>query len=56
MGILIWLLIGLIAGLIARALVPGSDSMGVLGTLVGLFIPAVLQAGKVVSGTLQIGL
>jgi len=28
------LIIGLIAGFIARALVPGSDSMGVVGTLV----------------------
>ena len=34
MGILIWLIVGLIAGLIARAVVPGSDSMGLLGTLV----------------------
>ena len=25
MGILIWLIVGLIAGLIARAVVPGSD-------------------------------
>ncbi len=34
MGILIWLLVGVIAGLIARALVPGSDPMGFLGTLI----------------------
>lgn len=34
MGILVWLLIGLIAGALARLLVPGNDSMGVLGTLV----------------------
>lgn len=34
MGILIWLLIGLIAGFIARAVVPGNDAMGVGGTLV----------------------
>lgn len=34
MGIIVWLIIGLIAGFIARALVPGSDSMGVVGTLV----------------------
>lgn len=34
MGILIWLLVGLVAGFVARALVPGSDSMGMLGTLV----------------------
>lgn len=34
MGILIWLVVGLIAGLIARAVVPGSDPMGLLGTMV----------------------
>lgn len=34
MGILIWLLVGLIAGALARLLVPGDDPMGVLGTVV----------------------
>ncbi len=34
MGILIWLLVGLIAGALARLLVPGKDPMGWLGTLV----------------------
>lgn len=34
MGILIWLLVGLIAGALARLLVPGDDPMGVLGTMV----------------------
>lgn len=34
MGILIWLVIGLIAGALARFLVPGEDSMGWLGTLI----------------------
>ncbi|MGH8870522.1 MAG: GlsB/YeaQ/YmgE family stress response membrane protein [Acidimicrobiia bacterium] len=38
MGILIWLIVGLIVGLIARALVPGPDPMGILGTLVLGFI------------------
>jgi uncharacterized membrane protein YeaQ/YmgE (transglycosylase-associated protein family) len=33
-GILIWLLIGLIAGALARFLVPGRDPMGFLGTVV----------------------
>jgi uncharacterized membrane protein YeaQ/YmgE (transglycosylase-associated protein family) len=33
MEILIWLLIGLVAGAIARFLVPGRDPMGWLGTL-----------------------
>ncbi|MFZ0015327.1 MAG: GlsB/YeaQ/YmgE family stress response membrane protein, partial [Acidimicrobiia bacterium] len=32
MGILIWLIVGLIAGAIARFLVPGDDPMGWLGT------------------------
>jgi uncharacterized membrane protein YeaQ/YmgE (transglycosylase-associated protein family) len=34
MGLIVWLVIGLIAGFIARALVPGPDPMGLLGTLV----------------------
>ncbi len=34
MSILWWLLIGLLAGFIARALVPGRDPMGLGGTLV----------------------
>ena len=34
MNIVYWLLIGLVAGFIARALVPGRDAMGVLGTIV----------------------
>lgn len=34
MDIIVWLVIGLIAGAIARFLVPGRDSMGWLGTLV----------------------
>jgi uncharacterized membrane protein YeaQ/YmgE (transglycosylase-associated protein family) len=33
-GIVVWLIIGLVAGFIARALVPGRDPMGLLGTLV----------------------
>jgi uncharacterized membrane protein YeaQ/YmgE (transglycosylase-associated protein family) len=34
MNIVWWLLVGLIAGFIARAVVPGRDAMGVLGTIV----------------------
>ena len=34
MNIVWWLLVGLIAGFIARAIVPGRDAMGVLGTIV----------------------
>jgi uncharacterized membrane protein YeaQ/YmgE (transglycosylase-associated protein family) len=34
MNIVYWLIIGLIAGFVARAVVPGRDAMGVLGTIV----------------------
>ncbi|MFZ0625411.1 MAG: GlsB/YeaQ/YmgE family stress response membrane protein [Acidimicrobiia bacterium] len=34
MGIIIWLIIGLVAGFLARLIVPGSDPMGFIGTLV----------------------
>lgn len=34
MSLIIWLVIGLIAGFVARAVVPGNDSMGVVGTIV----------------------
>jgi uncharacterized membrane protein YeaQ/YmgE (transglycosylase-associated protein family) len=33
MGIIAWLIVGLLAGAIARALVPGPDPIGLLGTL-----------------------
>ena len=46
MGILIMIVIGLVAGLIARAIVPGRQSMGVLGTIllgiVGSFVGGLL--------------
>lgn len=46
MGIIVWLIVGLVAGFIARAVVPGPDPMGVLGTLLlGL-------AGSLVGGFL----
>jgi len=45
-GILIMIVIGLVAGLIARAIVPGRQSMRVLGTLllgiVGSFVGGLL--------------
>jgi len=34
MGIIVWLIVGLIAGAVARLLVPGRDPLGVVGTLV----------------------
>ena len=33
MGLIAWIIIGLIAGFIARAIVPGRDPMGVVGTI-----------------------
>lgn len=55
MGIIIWLLIGLAAGFIARFLVPGPDPMGILGTLVlglvgsliGGFLAALIFEGDI---------
>ncbi|HEV8230536.1 MAG TPA: GlsB/YeaQ/YmgE family stress response membrane protein [Candidatus Limnocylindria bacterium] len=46
MGLIAFLLVGLVAGFIARALVPGPDPMGWLGTLVLGII------GSLVGGTL----
>lgn len=46
MGIIGFLLVGLLAGFIARALVPGPDPMGWLGTLVLGIV------GSLVGGTL----
>lgn len=34
MGILIWLLVGLVAGALARFLLPGEDPMGFVGTMI----------------------
>jgi uncharacterized membrane protein YeaQ/YmgE (transglycosylase-associated protein family) len=54
LNIVWWLIIGLIAGAVARLLVPGRDPMGLLGTLslglvgslIGGFIGYVLQGGE----------
>ena len=46
MGLIAFLLVGLIAGFIARALVPGPDPMGWLGTMVLGIV------GSLVGGTL----
>jgi uncharacterized membrane protein YeaQ/YmgE (transglycosylase-associated protein family) len=47
MAFIIWLVIGLIAGAVARLLVPGRDPMGWLGTLalglVGSFVGGLLS-------------
>jgi len=57
MGIIAFLIIGLIAGFVARALVPGPDPMGWLGTMilgiVGSFVGGTLAA-LVFGGTLDL--
>jgi len=57
MGLILFLLMGLIAGFIARALMPGPDQMGWVGTMVlgviGSFIGGTLAA-LLFGGTLDI--
>ena len=57
MGIIAFVIVGLIAGFIARALVPGPDPMGWLGTMilgiVGSFVGGTLAA-LVFGGTLDL--
>jgi uncharacterized membrane protein YeaQ/YmgE (transglycosylase-associated protein family) len=56
-GVIGFLLVGLLAGFIARALVPGPDPMGWLGTMVlgivGSLVGGTL-AGLLFGGTLEI--
>jgi uncharacterized membrane protein YeaQ/YmgE (transglycosylase-associated protein family) len=56
MGIIAWILLGLFAGAIARALVPGrtepggcigTTAVGVLGALLGGFIASALDIGEI---------
>ena len=44
MGIIAWIILGLLAGLIARALLPGKDSEGLIATLL------IGMAGAVIGG------
>jgi uncharacterized membrane protein YeaQ/YmgE (transglycosylase-associated protein family) len=57
MGLIAFLIVGLIAGFIARALVPGPDPMGWVGTMVlgivGSFVGGTLAA-LLFGGTLDI--
>lgn len=57
MGLIVFLIVGLIAGFIARALVPGPDPMGWLGTMVlgiiGSFVGGTLAA-LLFGGTLDL--
>ena len=61
MGIILLLIVGAIAGFIARALVPGKDSMGILptivlgivGSFIGGFLGALLFGKDALEGLLQ---
>jgi uncharacterized membrane protein YeaQ/YmgE (transglycosylase-associated protein family) len=56
MGVIAWILLGLFAGAIARALVPGrtepggcigTTAVGILGALIGGFIASALDVGEI---------
>ena len=56
MGIIAWILLGLFAGAIARALVPGrtepggcigTTAIGILGALLGGFLASALDIGEI---------
>ncbi|MGH2955505.1 MAG: GlsB/YeaQ/YmgE family stress response membrane protein [Solirubrobacterales bacterium] len=56
MGIIAWILLGLLAGAIARALIPGrtepggcigTTAVGILGALLGGFIANALEIGEI---------
>jgi uncharacterized membrane protein YeaQ/YmgE (transglycosylase-associated protein family) len=56
MGIIAWIVLGLFAGTIARALIPGrtepggcigTTAVGVLGALIGGFIASALDIGEI---------
>jgi uncharacterized membrane protein YeaQ/YmgE (transglycosylase-associated protein family) len=57
MGLIVFLIVGLIAGFVARALVPGPDPMGWVGTMIlgiiGSFVGGTLAA-LLFGGTLDI--
>jgi len=57
MSVIVFLIVGLIAGFIARALVPGRDPMGWMGTMIlgviGSFVGGTLAA-LLFGGTLDI--
>ena len=61
MGIILLIIIGAIAGFLARALVPGKDSMGIIptvvlgivGSFIGGFLGALLFGKDALEGLLQ---
>jgi uncharacterized membrane protein YeaQ/YmgE (transglycosylase-associated protein family) len=64
MGIIIWIVVGLVAGLIARALLPGPQPMGLVattllglaGSLIGGFIGYLVSGGRDLNGFHSAGL
>jgi uncharacterized membrane protein YeaQ/YmgE (transglycosylase-associated protein family) len=58
MGILSWIIVGLIAGALAKLIVPGRDPggfivtilIGIVGALVGGFVVGLLMGGDFVTG------
>lgn len=61
MGIILLIIVGAIAGFIARAVVPGDDSMGIgktivlgiVGSFIGGFLGAILFGKDALAGLLQ---
>ena len=53
MGILGWILLGLIAGAIAKAIMPGDDPGGILGTIVIGILGAIV--GGFIASALNVG-
>ncbi|CAA9342075.1 MAG: hypothetical protein AVDCRST_MAG16-1876 [uncultured Frankineae bacterium] len=61
MGIIVLLIIGAVAGFLARAIVPGKDSMGIVptivlgivGSFIGGFLGAILFGKDAIEGLLQ---
>ena len=53
MGILGWIVLGLVAGAIAKAIMPGDDPGGILGTIVIGIIGALL--GGLIASALDVG-
>lgn len=57
MGILSWIIVGLLAGALARAVVPGKQSMsiwmtlllGLAGSLIGGLVVALFRGGSMIS-------
>jgi uncharacterized membrane protein YeaQ/YmgE (transglycosylase-associated protein family) len=56
MGVIAWIILGLFAGTIARALIPGrtepggcvgTTAVGILGALIGGFIASALDVGEI---------